>query len=53
MKTEECILEPVWSCGPVLPTSLIDLLEKTVCDIEDNKEEEQEIDYDDNFNEDD
>ena len=28
-KTEEGVLQPVWSCGPVLPTSLIDLLEKT------------------------
>ena len=28
-KTEEGILESVWSCGPVLPPSLIDLLEKT------------------------
>ena len=27
-KTEEGILEPVWSCGPVLPPSLVDLLEK-------------------------
>ena len=28
-KTEEGILEPVWSSGPILPPSLIDLLEKT------------------------
>ena len=28
-KTEEGVLERVWSCGPVLSTSLIDLLEKT------------------------
>ena len=28
-KTDEGALEPVWSCGPVLPTSLIGLIEKT------------------------
>ena len=27
IKTEEGLLEPLWSCGPVLPTSLVDLLE--------------------------
>ena len=41
-KNEEGILEPVWSCGPILPTSLIDFLEETVeeMDCEDNKEQE-------------
>jgi len=46
-KTEEGILEPVWSNGPILPPSLIDLLEKTAEEMEDEDEEEQEIDYDD------
>ena len=27
VKTEEGFLEPVWSCGPILPPSLIDLIE--------------------------
>ena len=40
-------MEPVWSNGPILPPSLIDLLEKTAEEMEDEDEEEQEIDYDD------
>jgi hypothetical protein len=39
-----------WSqCGPVLPPSLIDLLEKTVEEVEEDDEDEDddEIDYDD------
>ena len=53
-KTKEGILEPVWSCGPILPPSLIDLLEKTVQDVEEEEEEEEEhdIDYDEILNED-
>ena len=31
------MLEPVWSCGPVLPNSLVDLL-----DNDDGEEEEEE-----------
>jgi len=27
MKTAVSMLETVWSCGPVMPTSLVDLLE--------------------------
>ena len=49
-KTEEGILEPVWSCGPILPPSLIDLLEKTAEEVEEGEEEEEhEIDYDELF----
>ena len=46
-KTAEGILEPVWSCGPVLPPSLVDLLEKTADEAEEvgDEEEGQEIDY--------
>ncbi len=45
-KTEDGILEPVWSTGPILPSSLIDLLEKTTAEIEeDGEEEEIEFDY--------
>ena len=46
-KTEEGILEPVWSCGPVLPPSLVYLLEKTAEEAADvgEQEEGQEIDY--------
>lgn len=56
-KTEEGILEPVWSCGPVLPPSLIDLNEKTTEEVEEGEEEEeeqeQEIDYEELLNDDD
>ena len=45
-KTEEGVLEPVWSCGPILPPSLVDLLEKTAEEMEDVADEEaQEIEY--------
>ena len=51
---EEGILEPVWSCGPILPLSLIDLLEKTAQEVAEDEEaeEEQEIDYDELLNDD-
>ena len=37
----------MWSCGPVLPPSLVDLLEKTAEEVADvgEQEKEQEIDY--------
>ena len=45
-KTEEGVLEPVWSCGSILPPSLVDLLEKTAEEMEDVTDEEgQEIEY--------
>ena len=39
----------MWSCGPILPTSLTDLLEETVeeMDGDGEEDEEQEIDYED------
>ena len=57
LKTEEGVLEPVWSVGPVLPPSLLDLLDTS--DMENNQEQQEcedaepipeeaiEIDYDD------
>ena len=46
-KTEESVLKPVWSCGPALPSFLIDLLEKTAEDAKEIAEEEegQKVDY--------
>ena len=43
------MLEPVWSCGPVLPNSLVDLLEAGDLEEEEEEEEEndEEIDFDD------
>ena len=42
-------------CGPILPPSLIDLVEKTAEEVEEDEEEgqEQEIDYDELLNDDD
>ena len=40
--TPEGVLEPVWSCGPIMPTSLVDLL--VTCDREVVEEEEEERD---------
>ena len=44
MKNDRGELEPVWSCGPVLPTSLVDLL-----DTGDHEEVEEEGDIEDEF----
>lgn len=45
----------MWSCGPVLPPSLIDLIEKTTEEVDEceEEEEEQEIDYEELLNDDD
>ena len=40
VNTHEGVLEPVWSCGPIMPTSLVDLL--VTCDREVVEEEEEE-----------
>ena len=37
IRTDIGVLEPVWACGPVLPNTLVDLL-----DIDDREEEEEE-----------
>lgn len=39
-KNKEGFLEPVWSCGPILPTSLVDLLQSF-----DDEESDDEEDY--------
>ena len=36
------MLEPVWSCGPVLPNSQVDLLDTGDCDEKEEEEEENE-----------
>jgi hypothetical protein len=33
-RNDQGVLEPVWSCGPVLPPTLIDIVEKTTDDME-------------------
>ena len=44
MKTEENFVEPVCSCGPISPPTLIDLIEKAV---EDNGIDYNELRLDD------
>ena len=41
-RTDEGLLKSVWSCGPILPTSLVDLLET----VDHDQEEEEEEDFD-------
>ena len=46
-RSEKGVLEPVWSCGIILPPSLIDLLETgTGISSEDEEYEEDDMDYD-------
>ena len=51
-KTEDNNLEPIWSCGSILPPALyIDMIEKTIKEVEeDEHQEESEIDYDGYYN---
>ena len=44
MKTDEGALEPVWSCGPIMPTSLVDLLVSFEREVEDEERTDEEID---------
>lgn len=43
------ILEPVWSCGPIMPQTLVDLIEPVTNelekDAEDEDEEDEDVDY--------
>ena len=41
-RTDEGLLKSVWSCGPILPTSLVDLLETVDHDLEEEEEEKGE-----------
>ena len=50
-KSEGGILEPVWSCGPILPPSCIDLLAAGV--VGDDEGEEDEVEIDDEMDDDD
>ena len=40
------MLEPVWSCGPVLPNSLVDLLDTGDREEEEEEEGENEDEFD-------
>ncbi len=45
-KTKGRVLEPAWSCGPILPPSLIDLLADGVIS-DDDEGEKDEVEEDD------
>ena len=48
--TEDNVLEPIWACGPILPPSLVDLLEATIQEVENhNDQDDVEIEYNDIF----
>ena len=52
-KTDEGLLEPIWFIDPVLPPSLVDLIESSEdSDEEDEEDEDDETDFDELFNED-
>ena len=63
LRSDDGVLEPVWSIGPILPPSLLKLLdtcdtendndENDCIDAEPNLEDDVEIDYDDMLTEDD
>ena len=38
-------MEPVWSYGPILPPSLIDLLDTGIC--QEESEDEEDVNFDD------
>lgn len=49
-KTENDVLEPLWSTGPILPISLIDILEETSRENDEEHDNDvEEIDYDELF----
>jgi len=50
--SENRMLEPIWSCGPILPLSLVDMVEKQIEEVEESKNEDIEIDYEDMFSDD-
>ena len=53
-KTGDGSLVPLWSCGPILPPSLVDLIPDTARELDDtDDDDEQEIDYDELFEDED
>ena len=46
VRTEERLIEPLWSRGPILPTSLVDLLERCTSGEEDDEETDADIEMD-------
>uniref|UniRef100_UPI00358F3B0A uncharacterized protein n=1 Tax=Myxine glutinosa TaxID=7769 RepID=UPI00358F3B0A len=47
IRTDEGLLKPMWSSGPILPTSLVDLLNTGEHEEEEEEEGEEEFDSDD------
>ena len=52
-KVENGSLEPIWSRGPILPMSLIDLLDSTDWDSDDEDEDDEYLDCDNIFDDED
>ena len=52
-KVENGSLEPIWSRGPILPMSLIDLLDSTDWDLDDEDEDDEYLDCDNIFDDED
>ena len=52
-KVENGSLEPIWSRGPILPMSLIDLLDSTDWDLDDEDEDDEYLDYEHIFDDED
>ena len=50
-RKDKDILEPLWSCSPVLPLSLIELIERTKEEIEKSEGSEQEQEEDSDYEE--
>ena len=46
-------MEPIWSKGPILPKSLIDLLDSTDWDLDDEDEDDEYLDYEHIFDDED
>ena len=50
-RTDDGVLESMWSCGPVLPNSLFDILDTSGREEEDEEEEENATFLTDDFSE--
>ena len=49
LRTDDGVMEPVWSCTPILPMSLVDLLDagdREEEEEEENEEEEEKVGFD-------
>lgn len=52
-RNEEGVLEPIWTAGPIMPTSLVDILAKETDSEEEEEEQDETIEADINDDEED